>query len=71
MARMSRSSTRSLIRGDETARTARAMLYGVGPDDLRVYAVSAGCILCVAALATVVPARRAATHDPLTLLKGN
>ena len=53
------------------ARTARAMLYGVGPDDLRVYAVSAGCILCVAALAAIVPARRAATHDPLTLLKGN
>jgi len=53
------------------ARAARAMLFGVGPDDVRVYAATAACILCVAALAAVVPARRAARQDPLALLKGN
>jgi ABC-type antimicrobial peptide transport system permease subunit len=53
------------------ARTARALLFGIGPDDLRVYAVTALCILSVAAFAAVVPARRAAHGEPLTLLKGN
>ncbi len=53
------------------ARAARAMLFGIGPDDLRVYVVAGICILCVAALAAVVPARRAAQQDPLALLKGN
>ena len=52
------------------ARATRALLFGVGPDDPRVYAAAALCILSVAALAAIVPARRAARQDPLTLLKG-
>ena len=51
------------------ARATRALLFGVGPDDPRVYAAAALCILSVAALAAIVPARRAARQDPLTLLK--
>jgi putative ABC transport system permease protein len=50
-------------------RAIAGLLYGVHPVDLLTFAVMTGATLAVAALATGVPARRAARVDPLTALK--
>jgi putative ABC transport system permease protein len=46
-----------------------AFLYGVRPHDPVSFAAVAALLLVVAALASIVPARRAASVDPLTVLK--
>jgi putative ABC transport system permease protein len=51
------------------ARAAQALLFGVSPFDASTYAVLGAALLAVTALATYVPARRAATVDPLVALR--
>jgi len=45
-------------------------LFGVAPHDLVSFAGVAAILLVVAALASVVPARRAARVDPVKVLRG-
>jgi predicted permease len=51
------------------AGTARAFLFGIGPTDPRAFAAAAGSLLAAAVLATVVPAWRAASVDPVVALR--
>ena len=51
------------------AQALRAMLYGLQPADPRVLAAAVGAIACVAIAAALLPARRAATVDPLKALR--
>lgn len=44
-------------------------MYEVGPTDPATYAAVAALLLAVAALASWVPARRAATTDPVAALE--
>jgi putative ABC transport system permease protein len=46
------------------------MLYGQSARDPRVYAAAAGVLLCVAVLATIVPALRASGENPTEVLRG-
>jgi hypothetical protein len=46
-----------------------SILYGVGPRDPTVFAVVVCCLTLVAALASFIPARRAARIDPITSLR--
>jgi ABC-type antimicrobial peptide transport system permease subunit len=46
-----------------------SLLFGVGPLDPATYAASFVVILAAAALASFLPARRAATVDPVETLK--
>ena len=50
---------------------ARAFLFGIGPNDPRAFAVAALSLLAAAALATIVPAFRAASVDPISALRMN
>ncbi|HKV98934.1 MAG TPA: ABC transporter permease [Vicinamibacterales bacterium] len=52
-----------------SARAARSLLFGVSPADPASIAASAVLLLCVAIAATIVPARRAATTDPIVALR--
>jgi len=45
------------------------LLFGVAPRDPVTFAVSGGALLAVAALASAVPALRAARVDPLEALR--
>jgi putative ABC transport system permease protein len=51
------------------ARGIRAMLFGVTPLDAMSYAAGTGLVLVVVALASFIPARRAAKVEPLRLLR--
>ena len=51
------------------AQALRAMLYGLQPADPHVLAAAVGAIACVAIAAALLPARRAATVDPLKALR--
>ncbi len=46
-----------------------SLLYGVGPLDPAAYVVAIGVIIAAAALASYLPARRAATIDPIETLR--
>jgi predicted permease len=46
-----------------------AVLYGVGPTDVRTFAVMSGVLLLTAGLASWIPARRAARVDPVETLR--
>jgi predicted lysophospholipase L1 biosynthesis ABC-type transport system permease subunit len=48
----------------------RTLLYGVAPYDAFSFAAVAALLVVVATLASVVPARRAATIDPVRVLRG-
>jgi hypothetical protein len=48
---------------------ARAFLFGVGPTDPRAFAAAAIALLAAASLATIVPAWRAASVDPVSALR--
>lgn len=52
------------------ARWIATLLYGVSPRDPLTYAVVPLLLLVVAAIACIIPARRAAKLDPLRILKG-
>ena len=49
--------------------TARAFLFGIGPTDPRAFAVAAISLLGAASVATIVPAWRAASVDPVSALR--
>jgi ABC-type antimicrobial peptide transport system permease subunit len=46
-----------------------SLLFGVGPTDLAAYAAAVGVMIAAAALASYVPARRAANIDPIETLR--
>jgi putative ABC transport system permease protein len=50
-------------------RSMRALLYGAAPDDPSSFAAAAAVLLGAALVAALVPARRAATVDPLRALR--
>ena len=50
-------------------RVLASQLYGVSPLDLPVLVLAPAVLLCVAALACFVPARRATHADPADLLR--
>jgi len=50
-------------------RSAAKLLYGIGPLDPASFALGAGVLLLVAALAAVLPARRATSVDPMVALR--
>jgi ABC-type antimicrobial peptide transport system permease subunit len=50
-------------------RVLRAFLYGVGPHDTLTFVIVPVVVIGIAAIACVVPARRAASVDPLTALR--
>jgi putative ABC transport system permease protein len=51
------------------ARLLRGMLYGIGPSDPLVFAAVAALLVGIAAIASYVPARKAARVDPVVALK--
>ena len=52
-------------------RTMRTMLYGVVPTDPIAFAGGLGALILVAALACVIPARRASRVDPMTAIRAD
>jgi ABC-type antimicrobial peptide transport system permease subunit len=48
----------------------RRFLYGVTPHDLVSFAAVAALLIVVAAIASIIPARRAARVDPVEVLRG-
>ena len=50
-------------------RSMSSVLFGIGPMDPPAYLVATGVILMAAALASYLPARRAATIDPMETLR--
>jgi predicted permease len=48
---------------------ARAFLYGVSPSDPATLGVVAGALVAISVIATWIPARRAATTDPVAALR--
>jgi ABC-type antimicrobial peptide transport system permease subunit len=51
------------------SRFVSSLLYGIGPQDPRVFAAAPIVLAAVAAAATWVPARRATRVDPITALR--
>ena len=49
--------------------TARAFLFGIAPTDPRAFAIAALSLLAAASVATIVPAWRAASVDPVLALR--
>jgi hypothetical protein len=49
--------------------TARTFLFGIGPTDPRAFAAAAMSLLAAASVATIVPAWRAASVDPVSALR--
>jgi ABC-type antimicrobial peptide transport system permease subunit len=47
----------------------RAQLYGIGPNDPLAIVLATGVLAVVALLAGYIPARRAATYDPVRVLR--
>ncbi len=60
-----------LVAAAAVGRLMETLLFGVHAVDAATYAVVAGGFLAVALLAAWIPARRAATVDPLTALRAN
>jgi len=58
-----------LILAAATTRLIRTMLFGVSAVDPRVYTIAAVLLIASALLASYLPARRAASVDPLVSLR--
>jgi putative ABC transport system permease protein len=52
-----------------SSEAARAFLFGIGPGDPRAFAAAGISLLTAAAVATIVPAWRAASVDPVSALR--
>jgi putative ABC transport system permease protein len=50
-------------------RSLSAFLFGVAPDDLSAFALAAAVLLSAATLSSIMPAVRAVTENPLTVLR--
>jgi putative ABC transport system permease protein len=50
-------------------RLLRASLYGIGPTDLKIFALTAASLFAASALACIIPAFRATRADPLEALR--
>jgi putative ABC transport system permease protein len=61
--------TIGLVLAIAAARLLRALLYDISPFDPIAFASTAGVLLCIAFIACVIPARRAAVADPLVALR--
>ena len=48
----------------------KTFLFEVKPNDLGIFAAALGVLACAGLLASALPARRAATVDPLIALRG-
>jgi putative ABC transport system permease protein len=53
------------------SRMMQGMLYGVGALDPIAFIVAVSALLLVAVAAGIIPARRVATVDPITTLRGD
>ena len=53
------------------ARAVRSVLFGISALNPALYAGAAGVLIAVAILAALLPARRAATTDPMTSLRAD
>src|SRR6185369_12667046 len=51
------------------ARSAASLLYGLKPTDLATYAGAIGALTCVTVAASMLPAQRAASLDPMVALR--
>jgi ABC-type antimicrobial peptide transport system permease subunit len=51
------------------SKTVASLLYGVSPHDPVVLGTTAGMLMCVAAAASLVPAIKAASIDPLSAIR--
>lgn len=58
-----------LVAAVAAARLMSSVLFGVSPLDVTAYAAAVAATLLAAALATYVPARRAASVDPMETLR--
>jgi putative ABC transport system permease protein len=58
-----------LVAAIALGRSMSSLLFGVGPTDVVAYVAALGVTVAAAALASYVPARRAATIDPVETLK--
>ena len=59
-----------LIASAWLSRSVATLLYGITPHDVTTFTIVAAVLLSVAALAAFVPARRAASVDPVRVLRG-
>jgi ABC-type antimicrobial peptide transport system permease subunit len=60
-----------LVAAVALGRLMSSLLFGIGPMDPAAYVAAVGVIISAAALASYVPARRAATIDPIETLKSS
>jgi ABC-type lipoprotein release transport system permease subunit len=58
-----------LVAAAALSRTMSSLLFGIEPIDPVAYVMAIGAILAAAALATYIPARRAANIDPIETLR--
>ena len=58
-----------LVAAMALGRLMSSLLFGIGPMDPMAYIAALGVILAAAALASYLPARRAATIDPMETLR--
>jgi ABC-type antimicrobial peptide transport system permease subunit len=58
-----------LVAAMALGRLISSLLFGIGPADPAAYAAALGIMIAAAALASYLPARRAATIDPVETLK--
>jgi ABC-type lipoprotein release transport system permease subunit len=57
-----------LLAAVSVSRVMESFVYGIEPNDPPTYALAGGILLCSAAIAAWIPARRAASIDPARVL---